>query len=201
MARKFFVTGIDTNVGKTIVSATLTETLKADYWKPIQTGTEHDTPIVQKLISNNQTKFHKEVYCLKEPLSPHAAAKLENKQIDFDSIQLPKTENNLIIEGAGGLLVPLNEKYFVIDLIQKFDAEVILVVKHYLGSINHTMLSIEALRHRNINLLGVIINGEENKLSEEIILQAGVRILGRVEQEQNLTPKTIQKYESVFSAI
>jgi dethiobiotin synthetase len=201
MARKIFVTGIDTNVGKTITAAVLTQALQADYWKPVQTGNEHDTPTVQKLISNDKTIFHKEAYCLKQPLSPHAAAKLENIQIDFDLIQLPETNNTLLIEGAGGLLVPLNASYFIIDLIQKFEAETILVVKHYLGSINHTMLSIEVLKRRNINLLGVIINGEKNKLSEEIILQSGVKILGRIYQEQPLTQATIKKYENTFSTI
>src|SRR6202012_1239001 len=138
--RKIFVTGIGTDVGKTVVSAILTQALKADYWKPIQTGTEfdNDTERVKKLVSNTSSVFHSEAYRLKASLSPHAAAKAENTKIDLAEINIPETTHTLIIEGAGGLLVPLNEKYFVIDLIKKMNAETILVVQNYLGSINHT---------------------------------------------------------------
>jgi dethiobiotin synthetase len=202
--RKIFVTGIGTNVGKTIVSAVLTQALKADYWKPIQTGTEldNDTERIKKLVANESSIFHKETYALKASIAPQAAAKAENIQIDFNKINLPETNNTLIIEGAGGLFVPIDEKHFVIDLITKFDAEAILVVQNYLGSINHTLLSTEALKSKNIKVLGIIISGIENKLSEEIILQqSGVKLLGRIHKEVNITADTIKKYEAEFSTI
>jgi len=202
--RKIFVTGIGTDVGKTIVSAVLTQALKADYWKPIQTGTEfdNDTERVKKLVTNSGSVFHKEAYALKASTAPHAAAKAENVRIDLESIQLPETNNTLIIEGAGGLFVPINEKDFVIDLITKFDAETILVVQNYLGSINHTLLSIEALKSRKINLLGIIVSGVENVPSEEIILQqSGIKLLGRIHKEGSFTAEVIKKYETEFSTL
>src|ERR1700752_3235259 len=200
--RKIFVTGIGTDVGKTVVSAVLTQALKADYWKPIQTGTEYDndTERVKKLVTNPSSVFHKEAYALKASVAPYAAAKAENIRIDLENIRLPETNNTLIIEGAGGLFVPLNEKDFVIDLITKFDAETILVVQNYLGSINHTLLSIEALKSRNIHVLGIIISGIENQMSEKIILQhSGLPLLGRMHREANITPEIIRKYEAQFS--
>ena len=202
--RKIFVTGIGTDVGKTVVSAVLTQALKADYWKPIQTGTEYDndTERVKKLVTNSSSVFHKEAYALKASIAPYAAAKAENIRIDLENIQLPQTNNTLIIEGAGGLFVPLNEKDFVIDLITKFAAETVLVVQNYLGSINHTLLSIEALKSRNIKLLGIIISGVENVSSEEIILQqSGLKILGRLHKEGSITAEIIKKYETEFSTL
>lgn len=190
--RRIFVTGIDTNVGKTVVSAVLTEALKADYWKPVQSGNEtSDTQIVKNLVSNKLSSFHNESYSFKEPLSPHAAAVAEDTRIDIDNINLPLTKNNLIMEGAGGLLVPLNEEYFVVDLVKKFEAEVILVVKHYLGSINHTLLSIEALRKRNISF-SIIINGNENFLSEKIIAQHAP-VTGRIAHTVDVSPAFISE--------
>ncbi|MBS1647170.1 MAG: dethiobiotin synthase [Bacteroidetes bacterium] len=201
MARRIFVTGIDTNVGKTIASAALVQALQADYWKPIQTGTERDTEQVQKLVSHTKTQFHEEAYWLKEPVSPHAAAHIEQIQIQAQHILVPQTKNTLVIEGAGGVLVPLNTHFFIIDLIKKIEAETILVVKHYLGSINHTLLSIEALKKRNINILGIIISGEENPASEEIILNQNIKLLGRIYQEKKLTTESIKKYEATFALI
>ncbi len=202
--RKIFVAGIGTDVGKTIVCAVLTQALKADYWKPIQTGTEfdNDTDRVKKLVCNTITVFHKESCSFKASMAPYAAAKAESSFLDFEKITLPKTTNTLIIEGAGGLLVPLTEKHFVIDLIKKFEAETVLVVQNYLGSINHTLLSIEVLKNRNIPILGIIISGVPNVSSEEIIFQqSGLKLLGRVHKEINFTPDVIKKYESVFAHI
>lgn len=202
--RKIFVTGIGTGVGKTVVSAVLVQALKADYWKPIQTGMEFGTDSERiKLLSNNEKSvFHPERYCFKAPIAPHASAKAENTYIDLDCINLPETNNTLIIEGAGGLLVPLNEKHFMVDLIKKFDAEVVLVVQNYLGSINHTLLTIEAMKNRNLNILGIIISGVESKASEEIILDySKLKLVGRVNREGNITPEVIKKYEAQFSSI
>jgi dethiobiotin synthetase len=120
----------------------------------------------------------------------------------MEQLQLPNTNNHLIIEGAGGLMVPLNRKYFMIDLIQKFDAEVILVVKNYLGSINHTLLSIDALKHRGIKIMGIIINEEPHELSESIILQySGLKLLGRIDKEPIIKKEVIEKYSKNFTEL
>jgi len=168
-----FVTGIGTDVGKTIISAILVEKLKADYWKPIQSGdlNNSDTMKVQRLISNTITRFHPEAYRLTQPYSPHKSADLDGVAINIDKIKLPETDNQLLIEGAGGLMVPLNDEHFVVDLIQKFNAEVILVVKHYLGSINHTLLSLELLKQKKIKVRALIFNGERDEYSEQLILR------------------------------
>lgn len=157
-----FITGIGTNVGKTIVSAILTEALQADYWKPIQSGTVEgmDSYTVKSLISNSKTIFHPETYLLKEPLSPHFAAKLEGVEIELNRIQLPSTHNHLIIEGAGGLLVPINNNQYVIDIAKKMDCEIVLVISSYLGCINHSLLSIDYLVRNNFKIYALVFNGE-----------------------------------------
>jgi dethiobiotin synthetase len=173
MANKtpLFVTGIGTDVGKTVVSAVLIEKLKADYWKPIQSGDLHhtDTMKVQELVSNPISQFHPETYRLTQPFSPHKSARLDGIKIKLEDFILPQTDNQLIIEGAGGLMVPLNDGDMVIDLIQRFNVEVVLVVKHYLGSINHTLLSLELLKQRGIKLHSIIYNGPADEYSEAII--------------------------------
>jgi dethiobiotin synthetase len=173
MANKppLFVTGIGTDVGKTIVSAILVEKLQADYWKPIQSGDleNSDTMKVQALISNQVSKFHPEAYRLTQPFSPHKSAALDGIVIDINEIILPKTDNQLVVEGAGGLMVPLNDTHFIVDLIQKFEAEVVLVVKHYLGSINHTLLTLELLKQKKIKVRTLIFNGYKDEYSESII--------------------------------
>src|ERR1041385_3043150 len=149
LKKPLFVTGIGTGIGKTIVSAALVEKLKADYWKPIQSGDldKSDSLSVKNLISNSITKIHPESYRLTQPFSPHKSAAIDGIIIDPDAIQLPKTNNALIVEGAGGLMVPLNNEFLIIDLIKKLGIEVILVSQNYLGSINHTLLSIYALKN------------------------------------------------------
>jgi dethiobiotin synthetase len=167
-----FITGIGTNVGKTVVSAILTEALKADYWKPVQSGVVDgkDSNIVKSLITNSKTLIHPESYLLKEPLSPHFAAKLEQIEIDIEKIRIPETSNHLIIEGAGGLLVPLNQTHYVIDLAKKFDCEVVLVITNYLGCINHTLLSIDYLIKNHFKIHSLVFNGEfEIEVKEAIM--------------------------------
>ncbi len=196
----FFVTGISTEVGKTIISAIITETLQADYWKPIQSGDLHnsDTHKVKKLISNTKTVFHKGAYDLQTPASPHLSAKLDNIEIEIDKIIRPKTENHLVIEGAGGLLVPLNEKHTIADLILPSD-KIILVSRHYLGSINHTLLTYEALKQRNLSIYGIIFSGKENNSSESIILEkTGIKYLGRVDEEPYFDKNVISYYAEKF---
>lgn len=199
--KTYFVTGIGTDVGKTLASAILVEALEADYWKPIQSGSElgTDAEFIKKIISNSKTKIHPETYNFKAALSPHAAAELENKTIDTTKMIAPKTNNNLIIEGAGGLMVPITESYFVIDLIQQLNTEVILVTRNYLGSINHTLLSAALLKARNIKVAGIIINGDENKSTEKVILQqTQYNFLGRINEEKEINKAVINKYAKAF---
>lgn len=147
MPKTFFITGIGTEVGKTIASAIVTEAMGADYWKPIQAGDlkNSDSHKVKKLVSNTDSHFFDNSYALNTPMSPHAAAEIDGIEIDLKMIKRPVTEKALVIEGAGGLMVPLNNKEVIADIISKEDV-VILVSRHYLGSINHTLLSIEALK-------------------------------------------------------
>lgn len=190
-----FLTGIGTDVGKTIVSAIITEALKADYWKPIQAGDleNSDTKKVQQLISNSVTKFHSESYALHNAMSPHAAADLENITINLNAIQRPKTQNTLIIEGAGGLKVPINHRQTILDLIRPED-KVIVVSKNYLGSINHTLMTIDVLRQNGIEPLGIVFNGNENKATQEIIVElAKVPMIARIDTYKELTKSVILK--------
>ena len=196
--RPIFITGIGTEIGKTIVSAVLVEKLQADYWKPVQSGelNNSDTMIVQKLISNKKSVFHQEAYRLTQPFSPHLSAALDGIEIDLNKINLPQTENQLIIEGAGGLMVPLNEKVLMIDLIEKLDAEVVLVSKNYLGSINHTLLSAELLKMRKVKIRNLIISGESNPSTEEIISKYLDTAIIRVPFFNTLNKSTIQNIAS-----
>jgi dethiobiotin synthetase len=193
--KQLFVTGISTEVGKTVVSSILTEYLQADYWKPIQSGDLHfsDTMKVQSLVSNSKSVFHPERYRLQSPLSPHASAEIDGIQISLNDFVLPQTENNLIVEGAGGLFVPLNEKDTVIDLIERLKLPVVLVSRNYLGSINHTMLSIEALKVRGIKIEGIVFNGEPNPATERFIEEnSHIPVLFRLNELTELTKSTIK---------
>jgi dethiobiotin synthetase len=195
--RRIFVTGIGTGVGKTIVSAIITEALQADYWKPIQTGSIEgtDTETVKKLISNSKTKIYPEAFCLPKPVSPHEAAEVEGVSISINEIQVPVTSNTLIIEGAGGLMVPLNEKDTMLDLIKFLNPEVILVVRNYLGSINHTLLSVSALNNAGIKVAGIIYNGISNPASEKAIANfCSYPILAKIGEEKTFTPDIISRY-------
>lgn len=195
----YFVTGIDTDSGKTLVSAILCEALTADYWKPVQAGLPKDSETVRSLISNSRSTIHAETYLLKTPASPHAAARLDGIRIELDKFILPVTANDLIIEGAGGCLVPLNEKDFVIDIAGKFNTEVILVADLYLGSINHSLLTIHELKHRQLPVKGIIFNGEPNRMSEEIILKhSAYRCLLRIDKEAGVDKSTVKKYAKLL---
>lgn len=192
----YFVTGIGTEVGKTVVSAIVTEALYADYWKPVQAGDLDfsDTDKVRNLISNESTVFHANAYALKTPMSPHAAAAIDGIEIDRKSVKTPVTDRDLVIEGAGGLLVPINHTQTIADLISP-DHKVILVSRHYLGSINHTLLTYEALRNRNLQCIGIIFNGSKNPSSEEIIKEmTGLPVLLRVNEEPDLSREIIVRY-------
>jgi len=197
---KIFITGIGTDVGKTITSAIVVEALAADYWKPIQAGDldNSDSHKIQRYISNDKTVVHENSYKLNTPASPHLAAALDGITIALKKFVEPKTKNHLIVEGAGGIYVPLNDNYMVIDLIQK-DYKVIVVSRHYLGSINHTLLTIEALQNRKIKVAGIIFSGDENKATEEIILKkTGLKMIGRIENEPYFDQNVIQYYADKF---
>jgi dethiobiotin synthetase len=171
--KPLFVTGIGTGVGKTYVSAHLVDTLQADYWKPIQSGDldQSDTMKVRSMVKNEVSVFHPEAYRLTQPFSPHKSAELDGIVIDPQKIILPQTQNQLIVEGAGGLMVPLNDTFFMIDLIKQLQAEVVLVVMNYLGSINHTLLSIALLQHKGLLINRVIFNGIKEAYSEDLIIK------------------------------
>jgi dethiobiotin synthetase len=192
---QFFITGIGTEIGKTLVSAIVTEYLQADYWKPVQSGDLHwtDTMKVQSLISNTKSVFHPERHRLNAPLSPHASAALDGVQIKLSDFTLPQTSNHLVVEGAGGLMVPLNEHDVLLDLIQQLQIPVILVSRNYLGSINHTLLSFEALKQRNIPIAGIVFNGEPNPASESFIENyTQLPVLFRVGNLDDITPESIR---------
>lgn len=196
MKQTYFITGISTDVGKTIASAICVEALKADYWKPIQAGElEHsDTQKVKDLVSNKTVKFHNGAYNLTAPMSPHAAAKIDGITILSEKIKRPNTKNNLVIEGAGGLLVPLNDTETILDLIQPKD-KVIVVSRHYLGSINHTLLTLEIIKQRGLTVHGIIFSGDKNEDTESIIEQmSGVKILGRIDEEPYFDKSVIKEY-------
>ncbi|MFX0556322.1 dethiobiotin synthase [Maribacter sp. CXY002] len=200
--QKIFIAGISTGVGKTLASAIITEALHADYWKPIQSGdldnTDSDT--IKNLISNDNTVIHPSSYELKSPMSPHAAAEIDGVRIDRFHINEPETENHLVIEGSGGLLVPLNEEDTMFDIIMP-NYKVIVVSKHYLGSINHTLLTINWLQHKGYDV-SVLFNGNPNPQSENIILhKTGVSLIGRIEEEKEISKEVVKKYADKFKGI
>ena len=197
---KIFITGISTDVGKTIASSIVVEALEADYWKPIQAGDldNSDTHKVKSRISNSKSQFHSNSYQLNTPASPHLAAEIDGITIDLKKIQEPETKNHLVIEGAGGIFVPLNAKDTIIDLI-KSDYKVIIVSRHYLGSINHTLLTIEAIQNRGFKVAGIIFSGSENKSTESLILnKTGIKCIGRIDEEPYFDPNVIKEYADLF---
>jgi len=199
--KRIIVTGIGTGVGKTIVSSILVEAFQADYWKPIQAGSLEcsDSEHLRALVSDAEARIHPESYRLRENRSPHTAARSEGIRISIAAMPPPETSRPLIIEGAGGLLVPLNEFELLIDFFKSLDAPVVLVSRHYLGSINHTLLSAELLKARQIPVLGIIFNGDSNPETETIILRhTGFRLLLRITPEPQWTAATTQKYAALL---
>ena len=191
----FFVTGISTEVGKTIASAILAEALGADYWKPVQAGDlqASDSHRLATLVDTDRSLIHPNSYALNTPISPHAAAALDGVQIDLSQIVPPKTKRDLVIEGAGGLLVPLNDTDTIFDLIRP-DYKVVLVSRHYLGSINHTLLSVEKLRQKGVSI-ALVFSGDPHPSTEEIILKkTDAYFLGRIGEEPTFDRSTIKKY-------
>ncbi|KGO91134.1 dethiobiotin synthase [Flavobacterium subsaxonicum] len=198
---KLFITGIGTDVGKTIAAAIVTQALEADYWKPIQAGDlqDSDSHKIKKYLSNDKTVIHPNSYALNTPASPHLAAELDGITIDVSQISEPEiTNDHLVIEGAGGIFVPLNAEDTIIDLI-KPDYKVIVVSRHYLGSINHTLLTINALQQRNIAIAGIVFNGDALPSSEDIILsKTGLTLIGHIENEPYFDANVIADYADNF---
>lgn len=198
----YFVSGIGTDVGKTITAAILTQALEADYWKPVQAGDldNSDQMKVARLISNSKTVFHPSAYDLTTPMSPHAAADIDGLTIELGKIKRPRTDNSLVIEGAGGLLVPINKKNTILDLIEPKD-HLILVSRHYLGSINHTLLSLELLKSKGIEQVSIVFSGDEHPTTESIIgALHPVKVLGRIEQEPYFDSNVIRDYAEHFKS-
>jgi dethiobiotin synthetase len=176
----FFITAIHTDSGKTLASAILTYALKADYWKPVQCGEPADTDQIKNWLGS-EIVCHPERYRLQTPASPHFAAEKEGVSIRLSDFKLPETDNHLIVEGAGGVLVPVSTKETIADLIEQLGLPVILVINHYLGALNHGMLTIRELKRRQIPLAGIIFNGVDFQNAESILLQeAGCPCLLRI---------------------
>ena len=196
----FFITGISTEVGKTVASAIVTEALEADYWKPIQAGDldDSDTHKVKRFISNTKTHFFENAFSLKTPMSPHAAAAIDGVQIVSAEIKRPETKNNLVIEGAGGLLVPISDTETILDLIEP-DDKVIVVSRHYLGSINHTLLTIDKLKQAGKTIFGILFSGAEHPTTEAVISKmSGVKIIGRIDEEPYFDKMVVKEYADLL---
>ena len=193
----FTIAGIGTEVGKTLISSMLVEGLKADYWKPVQSGDLHfgDTDKLRSWVDNTKSIFHPEAYRLTQPMSPHAAAEIDNIEIKVRDFELPQTDNTLIVELAGGVMVPLNHHQTNVDLINHIGLPVILVANYYLGSINHTLLTIEVLRLAGNNPVGIIFTGETVPATRDLILDyAHMDLIGEVPYLPSINKALIHTY-------
>ncbi|MDX1642478.1 MAG: dethiobiotin synthase [Balneolaceae bacterium] len=194
---KIFVTGTDTDIGKTVVSSILLSGLEAGYWKPIQAGRDPLTDIefIKKVTKFPDSHFYEESYNLSEPMSPHAAAAIDEISISFDKIHVPEhSQKHLLIEGAGGLIVPVNDDQYIIDLISYLGYPALLIAKSGLGTLNHTLLSLEALKARNITVFGVVLVGDKHESNEQAIIKYGkVDRLFRLPNLPKLTPESLKE--------
>jgi dethiobiotin synthase len=194
----FFVTGTDTDVGKTLVSAWLMTHLDADYWKPVQAGTEPETDsvTVRRLAEISADRILPEAYVLAEAMAPHEAARRAGVIIDMAKLEPPVSHRLLVVEGAGGLLVPLTEEAYVIDLAAQLQLSILLVTRSTLGTINHTLLSLEAIRRRGIDLAGVVVNGPETPHNRAAIERYGqVEIIAEIPWLDQMTPAALRAIE------
>jgi len=201
MKKNLIVTGIGTAVGKTVVSAILVKMLEADYWKPISCGAEEDrdTHQIKNLVAEPDLCCHPETYHFLSPLSPHHAGSLEGVDPLSSKMIPPQSEKRVVIESVGGVLVPLNNIQVTMDVFCKWGFEWIIVSRNYLGSINHTLLTIEALKQRGADILGLVFNGPENIYSEEFITNySKLPVLGRVKEEEKIDATTIERYSQLW---
>ena len=199
--RGFFVTGIDTNIGKTLACAVLVRAIRGNYWKPIQCGDleNSDTLTVKKLLGSASFQHFPERFRFKAPQSPHRAAEEEGVAIELNDFTLPTSDAPVIVEGAGGVLVPLNNRDYIVDLAAKFRLPAILVSRHYLGSLNHTLAALEALQHRNIPIKGLIFSGNRDEKSEKFLqTRTGLPMLLHMEQEERFDGHCVKKYASLL---
>ena len=195
-SKRIIICGTDTDVGKTIVSSFFVQGLKGIYWKPIQSGTEEgtDTKTVCQLLNLEPKRFISERYKFKAPVSPHWAAERESSFIEPSNLHLPNLDQLLIIETAGGLMVPLNRNWLQIDQLKIWRAPVILVARTGLGTLNHTLLSLEALKNRNINVLGIVLNGPPHKDNPKTLEQFGdTKILARLPIFEQVSAKLLSQ--------
>ena len=195
--KKFFITGTDTSVGKTLFCSILMDKFLYDYWKPIQTGNknDNDTIYIKKICKIPSNRFYKPAFSFRKSLSPHQAAKYENVSINLNNIKKPITNNPLIIEGIGGILVPLNNKNLIIDLIKKLKFPVIIVTRSTLGTINHTLMTIKILRQNKIKIYGVVLNGVMNKKNAQSIEHFGkVKVLAQIPFFKKISLKKIKNF-------
>src|SRR5690606_38432440 len=197
--RTAFVSAIHTDSGKTLASAIICEAWGADYWKPVQAGSPCDADLVRTLVTRSEVKIHPSTYLLETPESPHAAAQKQGIKIKMELFRLPVTDKPLVIEGAGGCLVPLNDNDLVIDIPARLQVPVILVPNFYLESINHTLLTVEACKKRNSEIAGSIFNRKSNPDSERVILQhAQIPCLLHIDQEPEIIREIVKKYAERF---
>jgi dethiobiotin synthase len=200
-----FVTGTDTGIGKTVVAACLARAWQAGYWKPVQTGAaagDDDTAAVAALADLPAERVFAPVYALQAPLSPHAAAELEGTRISMDAIAPPETPHPLVVEGAGGLYVPLNERDFMIDLMARLALPVLLVARSTLGTINHTLLSLAALRARALPIAGVVLSGPPNAGNRAAIERFGqVRVLAELPRIDPLNKDAIERLAALIPSL
>lgn len=209
MTEQCIITGTDTDIGKTVVAAMLTLALDAYYWKPVQCGVQGgvDTKAVQKMTQLPAERFAPERYILSEPLSPHRAAELDGVEINVNALEIPRVDGPLLIEGAGGLMVPMTRDVLQIDVFARWRLPVILVARTGLGTLNHTLLSLEALKTRRIPVHGIIFSGEDNPDNIRTIHEfSGAKILGRLPVLDSLSPSRLTeafeqnfKYEDFFT--
>lgn len=192
-AMRFFVTGTDTDAGKTVACAWAMLHTGARYWKPVQAGLDDTDPaLIRRLTGAGEDRIVPTTYELPEPLSPHEAARRAGVAIDMAAFRLPAGDDPLLVEGAGGLMVPLNEKALVVDLIEQLDLPVILVCRTTLGTINHTLLSLEALRARSVPIAGVVLCGPDVPHNRAAIEHyGGVRVLGHIPPLDPLTREAL----------
>ena len=197
MSQRIVVTGTDTAIGKTVFAAGLADLLGANYWKPIQSGLEGETDsqVVARVGGLSFDRILPERYRLTTPVSPHQSAAIDGISIDTAALDVPDTgPRRLVIEGAGGLMVPLDQTTLYIDLFARWRCPVVLCARTVLGTINHSLLSIEALRRREVALLGIAFIGEANPESERDICEmGGVKRLGRLPRLSPLTPKSLRE--------
>jgi len=194
MTHHIVITGTDTGVGKTVFSAALTAALRGYYWKPVQSGLEEetDTEAVARLCNLSSRHFLDEAYRLRIPASPHYSAMQDGVEIVAEGLRPSSEISPLIIEGAGGLMVPLSKNLLFVDLFAKWQIPVVICARTTLGTINHTLLSIEALRQRDVPICGVAFIGNENTETQNIIAEIGkIRILGRMPFLSKLTKENL----------